>query len=492
MKKLFLVAILIPFLPSLFIGFQTDGNVYAYMGKLIADGGIPYVDGWDHKGISLYLINALGYGVFGFKSFLGIRILELLLITIAFLQFFNHWKKNSSALIAWIAGIFGIFTLRYFFDDGNLTEEYALILSLLSALFLLKKNIKTIHYALVGGFFIICLTLRANLIAFWIALFFAYIVQLLLKQKTFKEVVLSFLKMGYGAVAVSLILYVYMTIVGNFDEFIEAAFTFNFSYADSKPSDHSTLATIIEVMKKYHLSVILVIGFLLSLVRFFKDRSRFLELLLIIWIPIELYLGNISDRMYAHYFMMWVPLIMMSMVIILHELTERFQLSKVKIMGVCTLLFVACYYVPSYMILREYQQVLQSKEPSKSELIAEHIKANYSDQSLLIWGNNSDIYNELKIQSPINFFYHSIFKYDTELVRDMIDDFTQQIAEKRPQLIVDAKRNGMLTLNGANASTIDSGQQKNFAEFLKLLSSNYSLKEEKLGVAFYELKEKDE
>jgi len=486
MKNLLVLAILVFFAPYFIIGFNTDASVYAYMGKLVADGGIPYIDGWDHKGISMYLINAIGYLVLGFKSFTGIRILELILILIGFLQFFKYWKKQSSSLIAFIAGVFGLFTFRYFFEEGNVTEEYALILSLLSTLILLKKKIRTFDYALVGAFFVICFTIRANLIAFWMALFFVYIIQLVLKQKTFKEVFLNLLKMGYGAVAISVVLLIYMFITGSFNAFIDAAFTFNFSYTGNSNSA-STFVAMFKVMKRYHLSIILVIGLLVSIFRFSKDRTRFLELLLILWIPIELYLGNISNRIYAHYFLMWVPLVLFSVGVTLLEVKERFKWSQIKLILASGVVFLLCCYVPLYLSFKDYKKVFTG-EKTKRELVAEYVKENYQGRTLLVWGNACEIYNRLETTSPIRFFYQSTFKYDTEIMRAQSKEFVRQIAEKRPQLIIDNRRSGYLALDRSNLSEMDAAYVKNLSGFLEIIDTEYQVKEEKFGMVFYELK----
>jgi hypothetical protein len=486
MKKLLVLAVLVFFVPYFIIGFNTDASVYAYMGKLVADGGIPYIDGWDHKGISLYLINAFGYLVLGFKSFTGIRILELLLILIGFLQFFNYSKRQFSSLIAFISGVFGIFTLRYFFEGGNVTEEYALILSLLSALILLKKNIRTFDYALIGAFFVVCFTIRANLIAFWIALFFVYIIHILLQQKSLKEVFLNFLKMGYGAVTVSILLFVYMSLTGSFNAFIDAAFTFNFSYTDSSSSG-STLMAIFKAMKRYHLSVILAIGFSVSLMRFIKDRSRLLELLLILWIPFELYLDNISHRMYGHYFLMWVPLIMFSVAVTLQEVKERFNWSQIKLILGSGVVFMLCYYIPLYLSFRDYQKIFTGKK-TKGELVIDYIKENYQDETLLLWGNASAFYNELGKTSPIRFFYQSTFKYDTEIMRAQSKQFAEQVAELKPELIIDTRRNGYLALDRSNFSSLDAEYINNLSGFLEIIDTDYQVKEEKFGMIFYQLK----
>ena len=85
------------------------------------------------------------------------------------------------------------------------------------------------------------------------------------------EVLLNFLKMGYGALAISIVLFAYLLITNSFNAFIDAAFTFNFSYSNSTLS--STFSGIITSMKTYYLSIILVIGLLVSVIRFLKDKS---------------------------------------------------------------------------------------------------------------------------------------------------------------------------------------------------------------------------
>ena len=199
MKKYILLLIIVLFFPILFHVFSRDASAYAYMGTLLFENKIPYIDGWDHKGISLYLINALGY-LIGFKNYIGIRFLELILIALSFLNIYKTLSLKYSKKSAFIGVSFGLLALRYFFDDGNLTEEYGAIFVLFAVSLLLKKEQKTIDYIVIGALFIINFTIRANLISFWIALFFALIVLYVVKKKKLFNLVNIFLKIGLGIV----------------------------------------------------------------------------------------------------------------------------------------------------------------------------------------------------------------------------------------------------------------------------------------------------
>lgn len=68
-----------------------DANIFQIVGRVWADGGLPYVDAWDHKGPLIFLINALSYrltdgslGAFAIQcvgwtvfAFFGYKILRL-------------------------------------------------------------------------------------------------------------------------------------------------------------------------------------------------------------------------------------------------------------------------------------------------------------------------------------------------------------------------------------------------------------------------------
>tara|TARA_R110000787_G_scaffold184181_5_gene296064 strand:+ start:10172 stop:11638 length:1467 start_codon:yes stop_codon:yes gene_type:complete len=482
MKNFFIFILILLLFPVLFIRFQTDADVYAYMGRLLVNGYIPYIDGWDHKGISLYFINAIGY-LIGFKSITGIKILEVLLIGYSFLTFYKTLSKKYSEIIAFISMTVGVFTLKYFFDGGNLTEEYGVIFVLISLSLFLKNQLKTIDYAIIGALFVVNLTIRANLISFWGVLFLVYCLQLILKTISLKNFLLSFLRMSYGAITIIGVYFIYFLSTGSLQHFIDAAFIFNFSYSNATLA--STFDAILTSVTRYHLSFIFLIGFIVSIIRFFKDKTRTLELILIFWIPLELYFSNMSNRLYAHYFLMWIPMLILSCAVIINDLKERFKFSNKKILITSFLLFMICFYVPIYMTFMNYKTIVFGNETSKSEKISNHIINNYKDHTLLVWGNNSEIYNLTNKISPISSFYQSTFKYDTELVRNKINAFSKQILDKKPSLIIDAKRNGMLHLDLFNKVVIDDSQKRNLKEFSSIIKTQYVFEEEKFGIDFY-------
>ena len=117
-----------------------------------------------------------------------------------------------------------------------------------------------------------------------------------------------------------------------------------------------------------------------------------------------------------------------------------------------------------------------------------YVKGNYPEHTLLVWGNNADLYNKLDKISPVSYFYHSLFKLNTILIEQKSIELTHQVKTTKPQLIIDAKRPGLISLDKSNADEIDDGQKRNLKNLLEFIDSCYVFKEENFGCNLYELK----
>lgn len=480
MKKYIYLLVFVLFFPILFHVFARDASVYAYMGTLLFDGKIPYIDGWDHKGISLYLINALGY-LIGFKNYIGIRILEILLILFSFLSIYKTLAHHYSKKVAFMAVVAGLLSLKYFFDGGNLTEEYGALFVLIALSSILKQQRKTLDYMIIGFLFVINFTIRANLISFWVALFFSLLIYYVFIKKHWQEFIQIGLKIVLGIFVGVAFLTIYFLITNSFNEFYEAAFTYNFSY--SKQSISSVLGFIISSTRMYEVSLLMLLVLLLSILSIVKKKATFITLLLIFWIPIELYFSNMSGKGFAHYYMMWVPVIVLSATYSIDYFkTEIISKEKRFVMlGIAAFLF---FQIPIFNTVTSYKTILNLKK-SNNELIADHINKTYKNKSILVWGNEAAIYNLTNKRATVTNFYQTLFKLNTPITRQMIIDFTEQIQQTPPELIIDVKTPSLLFLDISNTTDIDKEQQQNLKHFFKFIEENYSLKETVNGANFY-------
>ena len=484
MKKYIILIIGVLFLPEILtLAVYNDGGAYVYMGTLFFEGKLPYIHGWDHKGISLYLINGLGY-LLGFKHLIGIRILEFILIITSTLSLYSSLEKKYSKYTSLIAVVFGIFSMKYFFDGGNLTEIYALTFIFFSLSFLLKEKVKSFHYILIGFFFIISFTIRANLIAFWGAYFFSIIYVFLKKKENFKNFFNKMFKMAIGVAIAILCLSIYFIATNTFSEFYNAAFTYNFSY--SKQGFLQTIGSIITSTRRYEVSILMIFAFIISIVSLLKKRNTFLEVLLLFWIPLELYFSNMSGKLYAHYYIMWVPIIVLSTIIIINYLKNEI-LSKEK--RVLTLLIVSylCFQIPIFKTALGYSRIIKNNE-HKSKSLSKYVLNNYKDSSMLVWGNNIALYNLTEKRATVPYFYQTFFKVNSDVTKEIIKDFTQKFINNPPDLLIDSRTKAVLLLDESNYSDVDLHQKESFKDFFSFVKENYTFKKNTLGVDFYERK----
>lgn len=146
-----------------------DSAVFQVVGKYWAQGYLPYVDLFDHKGPIIYLANAIGYAIYPRA---GVMIPQIIFLYLSCLFLWRSLDLFSSSNIKKI--FFALFMLIFYaahYEEGNHVEEYSvLFLSATTYCFLrsLKENRFAQFYGFVyglcfGGCFLIRLTDSAQI-----------------------------------------------------------------------------------------------------------------------------------------------------------------------------------------------------------------------------------------------------------------------------------------------------------------------------------------
>jgi len=225
-----------------------DSSVFIYVAKVMIDGGMPYRDTFDHKGPLIYLIDALGLLL---NEHVGIWVLELITLFIIFLFTYKIARllQCSSLLSCFIVAI-GLSVLSWYFEDGNLTEEYACALIIISFYIFLKYNllgiVKKYEIVICGMTFASVCMLRINMIAVWIVMCIAVRVVCIYthQQQVIPKFVSLFL---FGTALVIVPILIWILYNSAFYEFINDYFIFNFKY--SSDSERASLDNIINAVK---------------------------------------------------------------------------------------------------------------------------------------------------------------------------------------------------------------------------------------------------
>ncbi len=109
----------------LYRGYGADSAIFQVIGKYWAQGRVPYLELFDHKGPYIFLVDAVGYGMMGGKSG-GIALLQCIHLFLFLLGAYEialcFFEKGAATL--WTMLTLGFLALSY--EGGNLTEEYML------------------------------------------------------------------------------------------------------------------------------------------------------------------------------------------------------------------------------------------------------------------------------------------------------------------------------------------------------------------------------
>lgn len=107
----------------LFSGWGYDSAMFQTMGKYWAEGYLPYVDLYDHKGPMIFLINALGYALDGRNGVYIIQVLGIALSeAIACRLLADRLGRRKALALALLLPL----VLAANWQEGNTTEEYIL------------------------------------------------------------------------------------------------------------------------------------------------------------------------------------------------------------------------------------------------------------------------------------------------------------------------------------------------------------------------------
>ena len=106
-----------------------DSGIFAYTGKVIAEGGLPYRDAWDNKPPGVYYIDALAFLLFGANRW-AIWLIETITVFVTGgVLFALLGQVYGQRRMAWIgAGAFALLVRHPgLVSDTNFTEVYALL-----------------------------------------------------------------------------------------------------------------------------------------------------------------------------------------------------------------------------------------------------------------------------------------------------------------------------------------------------------------------------
>ena len=289
--------------------FHGDSGIFQEMGVCLAQGGIPYVDLFDHKGPVLWFIQALGILI---SPRLGIMLLQSLSLFITLILWYKSvhiltQRQTLSLLITFL----GLFFLMAFYQRGNLCEEWSLpFISLPIFLYILRwktdssyKHIDCFIIGLcVGVLAMIRLNNTAPIIGF-VLWHFIYCI----KTKVYKRLWTDIALICGGIASVLFVCSIFYFIKAGWSgvyEMFYGTFFFNFIYI--KKNNELPFSTLLQ---HYIPSICFIIITIIVIIRK-KPSLNIVTPILVSYIITLLAIGLLG---FIHYMILFIPLFIITM-----------------------------------------------------------------------------------------------------------------------------------------------------------------------------------
>ena len=193
-----------------------DSQIFQYMGYAMLNGKIPYTDLFDHKGLLLYVINAVGYII---HQGWGVFILQVINLAATITTWWKGLEFVEDKKYKFILIVSMIFCLYVYYTYGNSTEEWSLFFLSYPMMVFYRQNsrgenqISKMNLYLIGLCIGCIFMLRLNNVApvLGVILYAAYKA---LKGKDYRYFTKAFFFIFLGWLTPILLSFAYMYIVG--------------------------------------------------------------------------------------------------------------------------------------------------------------------------------------------------------------------------------------------------------------------------------------
>lgn len=428
----------------------SDGSIYQYLGYLILKGKIPYRDAFDHKGILLYFINALGYYINRQWGIWFINLLFMILILFFSYRILRiHLTRMISIVVCiivysdfptdhWVWNTPDFFSVLF-----EMVVVYLIIKSLFAQKILSRMELLLIGCCISCGFWMKQTTM------FPIYIFILFICMGEIIKKEYMKVLyyIFWLLLGFAAVSFSLI--VYFVKNNALYEMIRDYFVFNIRYAQNDMPEsvfevfftHINNSSIIIAL----IFAILYLGFSVKSNKNAKSTFEYIDVLYTsVVLGITILFISFFGRHYRQYYLMCYPMIIVIIGGSLNTVKDGINdllITKNSIIHITKVqaLTILSITISAVLLINYYGLYMQTKMEHKIKndkvLVIENIKNICSEGDMISVVNSYDagLYLMTGYDSATIYPYVQAMLFDDRM---FIEDYNRQILNNHPKVIV--------------------------------------------------------
>ena len=404
----------------------------------MVQGKIVYKDLFDHKGMYLYLLNALGV-LISDRHALGLWLVETLFVLAdCFLIFRIMRKLGHTDRTALLAALLTMAFAACYWEGGNLTETYGLLPALISLSVLLcalqdeaERLFPAPRMFVLGICAGVELFLRANMVMAWIPVA-VIVIGRELWEKRFRNAGLIVLYGLLGVLTASVIPVLYCLKHNCLSEMLFASFLFNLRYLGNGPGVSAFLLYPINLC---FFLLAFILGVCSVILGWRKWKSRIGWCLFVFSFLFAVVSVLLSGRLFVHYNLYLLPFVIPFLSWIAESLQSwlrlRWRLVLLAMIVTMTIGLNSSIARDTVKRMLHYS----GTDYSSRELILEKIEKDYPDETNLLVANGSAwYYARLGLVPEEKFFYLPTVRYS--VFPDAIDAQAEAVRDGRPDILI--------------------------------------------------------
>ncbi len=437
--------VLLPINPGFMSNISRDSGVFLYSGWRLLNGELLYKDVWDHKPPMIHFINGLGLFLSGGSRW-GIWIIEVVSLFVTLFFAYLLIKKIMGNLPARLSLILLTLSLAILIQGGNLTSEYILPLQF-TALWLAqdidKTGLSPKRAFIIGILSGIAFFTRQNSIGVWVAIASLLVIKRISSGER-KKLILELLIIFLGVLAISLVMFGFFASRSALQDFLSAAFSYNFTYISTSNSSLilGSVSGLIPLLRSGLLQFA-ILGWGMALLCFVLKKKSGKELPSLIQIsflvlPLDFLLLNISSRSFPHYFILLLPTLTILAGFAIHRINAAITPTNFHTFGRTLLIALVLTLTLKFLLVDYVEEIRAIRQRGENSVVSFIQDFTSPNDFVLIWGAEASINFLAERQSPTRFVYQYPLYQDNYTNEDLILEFINDVINNKPRLIIDS------------------------------------------------------
>lgn len=412
----------------------TDSSVFQTIAFMMEHGFMPYRDSFDHKGPLLYLINYVGRQIAPYR---GVWLIEYGFMVSLLFALYKIARLKCGKFLSCVSVLTASALLDSVFDEGNLTEEYAMLfIAIAIYIFLdyfINGKINRIRLFLCGFCFGAVFMLRPNMISLWIVFCLAVFAACLLRGNG--KVLLPYL-MHFFAGTVGIIgpAAVWMFITGILDECIQSYLIFNFLYCSERTPFFQKWETFFYFLQ----NPVVILAVIVCIYLMFR-REHVLYGIYLCYMGCTLWFVALSGMKYGHYGMVLVPAVVFPIASLLEECEKNGEKGR-SMAAVLTVVWLMLYTIMPVWIPRisSLPQIYENRTENEYRQVTEDVcwiveRETAPDEKISVYGNWDIIY---LLSGRMHATRYSYQLPIANISPEIKEEYFSQLEQELPKLIV--------------------------------------------------------